>query len=64
MAEGPRTFSMFSKAPAAWAAESEPLGEAAPVDDTERAFRSVVLSISGEVILCNPGANWVGVDEG
>ena len=57
---------MFSSAPAACTALKVPFVEADEGFEFPRALLSeeVVESKSGDVILCNPGANCVGVEDG
>lgn len=63
---GPSSLDIFSSAPAAWTALKVPLVEGAGGFEFPRALlmEEVVESKSGDVILCKPGANWVGVDDG
>lgn len=55
VALGPNSFDMVSNAPAACTAAD---------DDRALDKDDVVDNRSGDVILCKPGANWVGVDDG
>lgn len=62
VALGPNSFDIVSNAPAACTAALARrllLDEDLALDNED-----VVDKRSGDVIRCNPGANWVGVDEG